>query len=137
MARKSTLAESEVAEKWGLSVADRGFSQIPNYLMLINQFLDEDKSLSPLELLLLLQLASAWWKRDEAPFPSVKTLANRCGTSDRQIQRALARLEKDGFLQRQKRREQGVIASNAYNLMPLVEILEEIAKLYPNKFKRS
>ena len=55
---------SEVAQKWGDAVAGRGFSQVPNYLLFINQFIDKENHLSPLELLLLVQLSGSWWKRD-------------------------------------------------------------------------
>lgn len=127
---------AEVAEKWGLAVARRGFAQVPNHLLLLNQFIDDEARLSPLELLLLIQLAGAWWKKDELPFPSMKTLALRCGTSERQVLRAVARLEKIGLLQRTKRRRRGMIASNAYDLQPLVEMLQEVAEAYPNEFPR-
>jgi DNA replication protein DnaD len=127
---------SDIREKWGESVADRGFSQVPNYLLFINQFIDEDNSLNPLELLLLVQISATWWKKETMPFPSVKTLANRCGTSERQVLRALAKLEGLELLKRAKRRNKGLIASNVYDLNPLVERLEEIAKAFPNAFPR-
>ena len=128
---------SEVATKWGQPVAERGFSQVPNYLMLINQFIDQEKRLSSLELLLLIQLSVAWWKKSEMPFPAMRTLAIRCGTSERQILRAIAHLEELNLLRRVKRRTDGLIASNAYDLSPLVTILEEIAAAYPNEFPRN
>lgn len=128
---------SEVATKWGQLVAERGFSQVPNYLMLINQFIDQEKRLSSLELLLLIQLSGAWWKKSEMPFPSMRTLAIRCGTSERQVLRAISHLEELSLLRRVKRRTDGLIASNAYDLSPLVTILEEIAKAYPNEFPRN
>lgn len=127
----------DIAEKWGDAVAKRGFAQTPNYLLFINQFLDEDNSLSPLELLVLVQISAAWWRKEELPFPSVKTLATRCGTSDRQVLRALARLEGMSLIKRMKRRDKGLIASNAYDLGPLVEQLEKIAEAFPNAFPRS
>lgn len=127
---------SDVIDKWGASVAERGFAQIPNYLLLINTFLDEEKRLSPVEQLVLLQLVAAWWKRDDLPFPSVGTLATRVGASPRQVQRALKRLEDDGFVKRITRRTRGVIASNSYDLTPLTEILADVAKLYPNAHPR-
>lgn len=127
----------DVAEKWGDAVAKRGFAQTPNYLLFINQFLDEDNRLSPLELLVLVQISATWWRKDELPFPSVKTLATRCGTSDRQVLRALARLEGMSLIKRMKRRDKGLIASNAYDLGPLVEQLEKIAEAFPNAFPRS
>ncbi len=128
---------SEVAQKWGVDVAQRGFAQIPNYLILINQFIEKDNRLSPLELLVLVQLSASWWKKDDLPFPSMGTLATRCGTSERQVLRAISKLEELGFLRRVKRRSKGVIASNAYDMTPLVEVLQEVAKMYPNEFPRA
>lgn len=127
---------SDVIDKWGEVVAKRGFTQVPNYLLFINQFLDEEKRFSPVELLVLLQISGAWWKKAELPFPSVRTLAARSGTSERQVLRALARLEKDDLLRRVRRRDNGLIASNAYDLSPLVALLSEVAKTYPNAFPR-
>ncbi|MCX7568311.1 helix-turn-helix domain-containing protein [Sulfitobacter sp. F26169L] len=127
---------SEVANKWGEKVADRGFSQVPNYLLLLNQFIDSDNRLSPLELLILIELSGSWWKKDEQPFPSMKTLSVRCGTSERQVLRAISHLEELTLIKRVKRRSKGLIASNAYDLTPLVEMLTEVAKQYPNEFPR-
>ena len=128
---------SEVAQKWGAAVAGRGFSQTPNYLLFINQFIDKENHLSPLELLILVQLSGSWWKKDEMPFPSMRTLAIRCGTSERQVLRAISHLEELTLLKRVKRRTKGLIASNAYDLSPLVEMLQEVAKMYPNEFPRN
>jgi hypothetical protein len=127
---------SDVVEKWGSEVAERGFAQIPNYLMLINQFMAEDKRLSPAELNVVLQLAGAWWRKAEMPYPSLKTLAVRSGISDRQAQRAVSHLEELGLLKRTKRKSGGLIASNAYDLTPLVRFLGAVAKAFPNEFPR-
>lgn len=128
---------SEVAKKWGAAVAERGFSQVPNYLLLLNQFIDKDNRLSPLELLILIELSGSWWKKEEQPFPSMRTLATRCGTSERQVLRAVTRLEELSLIKRVKRRSKGLIASNAYDLTPLVEMLTEVSKIYPNEFPRN
>jgi len=88
----------DVVDKWGRSVAGRGFAQIPNYLLLLNQFLDDDHKLSPIELLILIELAGIWWKKEDLPFPSMAKLALRCGVSERQIQRAITKLEKHEFI---------------------------------------
>lgn len=122
--------------KWGEAVAGRGFAQVPNYLLLLNQFLDEEKRLSPAELLVLIELVGAWWERDEMPFPALKTLATRCGISDRQAQRAVSRLEEIHLIKRVKRKQGGMIASNAYDMTPLVRFLGEVAKAFPNEFER-
>jgi DNA-binding MarR family transcriptional regulator len=96
---------------------------VPNYLLLINRFLDEDSRLSPVELLVLIELVGTWWKKSELPFPSIKTLATRCGVSERQMQRAIKSLERLGLLKRVKRRDKGIIASNSYDLQPLAEVV--------------
>lgn len=132
----ASAGKTDIEDRWGEEVAARGFAQVPNYLLLLNQFLDEDHTLSPLELLLLIQLVGVWWKKDEAPFPSMRTLAGRCGTSERQVQRAIKRLEEMSLLGRTKRRDRGLISSNAYDLSPLVGRLEEVAEFFPNAFPR-
>ncbi len=67
----------------------------------------------------------------------MRTLAIRCGTSERQVLRAISHLEELTLLKRVKRRSKGLIASNAYDLSPLVEMLQEVAKMYPNEFPRN
>ena len=128
---------SDMVEKWGQDVAERGFVQVPNYLLLINQFLDEGSNLSPVELLVLIQLIGSWWKKDDLPFPSMSTLARRIGVSSRQIQRAVNRLEELSLIKRTKRRKSGIISSNAYDLKPLAEVLQEVAKAFPNEYPRN
>jgi len=129
---------SDVLEKWGKPVAERGFAQVPNYLLLLNSFLDPDRRLSPVEMLVLIQLVGTWWKKDTMPFPSMATLAARCGVSDRQIQRAVNQLVKVKLLGRTKRRaDSGIRVSNAYDLQPLVALLEEVAKAFPNDYPRN
>lgn len=128
---------SDISSKWGQVIAERGFAQVPNYLIQINHFLDDEHQIKPVEMLILVQLVGAWWKKDTLPFPSMKTLATRCGVSDRQIQRALNQLEKSGLIARTKRRtDTGIRATNAYDLTPLVNKLGEIAKAFPNEFPR-
>ena len=128
---------SEVAEKWGHAVAQRGFAQIPNYLLLLNRFLDSESQLSPLELLVLIQLSGSWWRKGDLPFPSMRTLAIRCGSSERQTHRAVSKLESMGLIKKIKRRTKGIISSNAYDLEPLAEVMNEIAKLFPNEYPRN
>jgi DNA-binding transcriptional MocR family regulator len=127
---------SDVANKWGELVAERGFAQIPNYLLFLNQFRTEEERFSPIELLVLVQLAGGWWRATDKPFPGIATLAARCGASERQIQRAVSQLEKLGLIKRIKRRARGFIASNAYDLTPLAAYLGEVAKAFPNAFPR-
>lgn len=127
---------SDMTDKWGEAVAARGFAQVPNYLLLLNRFLDEGSRLSPVENLVLIQLVGTWWKKEEKPFPSIKTLAVRCGVSDRQMQRSINSLVSKGLLVRVKRRTKGIIASNSYDLQPLVDVLQEVSRIFPNEYPR-
>jgi len=131
------IGMSDVADKWGRPVAERGFAQVPNYLLLLNQFLDREHRLSPVEMLVVLQLVGSWWRKDALPFPSMSTLATRCGVSSRQIQRAVNRLEHLGLVRRVNRRSRGIISSNAYDLAPLAAVLNEVARAFPNGFPRN
>lgn len=128
----------DVVTKWGDKVAARGFAQVPNYLLQINNFLSEENRLKPLELLVLIELVGSWWKKDDLPFLSIKTIALRCGASDRQVHRAIKQLEDLKLLTRTKRpRVRGIIASNAYDLNPLAETLKEISEIYLNEHPRT
>jgi DNA-binding transcriptional regulator YhcF (GntR family) len=128
---------SDIADKWGEQIAQRGFAQIPNYLLLLNQFLLKEKRLSPVELLVIIQLVGSWWKKDAMPFPSMTTLATRCGVSSRQIQRAINRLEGEKLIRRVNRRTQGAVSSNAYDMEPLIALLKVVAEAFPNDFPRN
>lgn len=126
----------DMFSKWGREVAERGFTQIPNYLIQLNMFVHEDHKLSPAEMVVLLQLVASWWKKDEMPFPSMNTIADRTGISERQVQRAIKSLEQKGYLTKTRKKIKSVIASNVYDLSPLVKVLDEIAKHYINKHPR-
>jgi len=125
-----------IVRKWGKSVSERGFTQIPIYLLNINRFLKSEYRLKPTEFMVILQLVSTWWKAEENPFPSISTLAARCGVSSRQVQRSINRLDEIGFISRKNRQEEKMILSNSYNLRPLVSILNAISSEYPTEYPR-
>lgn len=119
-----------MTEKWGAGVAETGFTQIPNYLIGANQYLSKEEQISPTEFLVLMQLLQSWWRADQFPFPSKATLARRTGIGERQVQRALASLEKKSLIERESRHlERGGRASNRYNLSGLVALTQRIAEV--------
>jgi predicted transcriptional regulator len=126
----------DMLSKWGRDVAERGFTQVPNYLLQINMFVHDDHKLSPTEMVVLLHLVATWWKKNEMPFPSMNTIADRAGISERQVQRSIKALEQKGYLKKTKKKIKGVIASNVYDLSPLVKVLDEVAKHFINKHPR-
>jgi len=128
--------EYSIVKKWGKKVSERGFTQIPIYLLNINRFLSSDFKLKPTELMVLFHLVSTWWKVDENPFPSMATLAVRCGVSSRQVQRSINKLDSLGFISRKSRKQQKMILSNSYSMKPLVLILSAIAEEFPTEYPR-
>lgn len=127
----------DISSKWGKKIAERGFAQIPNYLLYVNMFVSDEIKLSPTEMLVLIHLIASWWKKNDWPYPSMKTLSERSGISTRQVQRALNSLEEKEYITRKKRRLNKAIASNVYDLSPAIEILNLVADHYKNKFPRN
>lgn len=109
-------------EKWGQAVMDLGFCVVPSLLLRAQRRLN----LSPTDLAVLLQLCDFWWDKDRKPYPSKETLAQRLSLSERQVQRYIANLEKEGLVQRQQRHAtNGGKLSNTYDLSGLVRKLQE------------
>lgn len=116
---------SQVADKkWSGEVMKHGFCIIPSMLLQAQQRL----GLSPTQLAVLLQLADFWWDSERKPYPSKKTLSERLGLGERQIQRHIADLEQAGLVRRIERRaaHHGKL-SNEYDLSGLVAKLKTIA----------
>jgi len=133
--KSAKLKKSKMLEKWGRDVSLRGFVQVPYYLININKFMSEEKKLSSLELLILIQLTSNWWEKNSNPYPSMVNLAERCNVSDRQIQRSINNIEKKGYIKREKiSSSSGVMQRNSYDMSILVSILNEIASAHPRIF---
>jgi DNA-binding transcriptional regulator YhcF (GntR family) len=126
----------DILSKWGKGVAERGFTQIPNYLLQINLFVIDEKKLSPVEMVVLLQLVASWWKKEDMPFLAMRTIADRTGVSERQVQRAIKSLEDKGYFEKKKKAIKGIISSNSYDLTPLINILQTIDEHFINKNPR-
>lgn len=122
----------DIVEKWGVAVARRGFAQLPNYLLQVNSFVAEEHKLTATELLVLIHLVASWWKKEEMPFPSMRTLSERSGISERQVQRAIKGLEEKRYLTKTRKRIKTVLATNVYDLSPTVRVMQEIAEHYVN-----
>lgn len=124
-------------EKWGPEAIAAGFTVLPNHFIALNQFAEEGKTLSPTEMLVVLQILSAWWSKDRLPFPSKATIATRSGLSPRQVQRALTALEQKGYIERITRYSTNQArTSNQFKLTGLVTAVINAAKEHPAAFKR-
>ena len=85
--------------KWGRALMDAGYTVIPNVIVQRQKAL----GLDPIDLNIVLQLAAYWWHPGEHPFPSKRTLADAMQVHPSTIRRRIARMEKDGLIEREKR----------------------------------
>jgi DNA-binding MarR family transcriptional regulator len=109
--------------KWGKPVMELGFCVVPSLLLRAQARL----KLTPTKLALLMHLADYWWDVERKPYPSKKTLGERLGLGERQVQRHIAELEEAKLVQRIERRaaHRGKL-TNEYDLSGLVARLKEI-----------
>jgi hypothetical protein len=111
---------------WGKDLIEGlGFTAIPSILL----ERQADLGLDPVDVTILLHLASFWRDRNNPPWPSKKTLAIRMGTTPRTVQRHTARLEEKGFISRVARKKShGGTQSNTYYLDGLIEAARPLAE---------
>jgi biotin operon repressor len=112
-------------EQWDVEVNRKfGLCLIPSLLLRAQQPL----GLNLTQLLLLVQLCDFWTDPGQPPAPSKKTLSERLGLSERQIQRHLSDLEKAGLIARIERQgPDGGLLTNAYDLSGLMAALKKLA----------
>ena len=118
---------SEPTAKWGDALG-AGFSVVPDVLFKNQHRL----GLSAFDIVLLLNIASHWWKADELPYPRLARLAERMGTTPRTIERRVAALEKTGIIRRMPRERQDGLSIRRFDLSGLVHQLQELARRDPH-----
>jgi predicted transcriptional regulator len=85
--------------------------------------------LDPVDVNILLHLASKWWKAEGKPYPSKKTIALAMKMDPRTIQRRIARMEAAGFVQREERRDTPTGSkTNIYHLDGLIKHAKPFAE---------
>lgn len=112
-------------KKWSKEVLDPGWSLIPNIILIKQHAL----GLEPVDINILLQIGKHWWREDDRPYPSQKTLAREMNIDISTVKRHLARLRSEGFIDwkpRERRRDKARL-SNAYDLSGLIKKLRPYA----------
>ena len=123
--RKKTETNDErtLSRKWGKATMGLGYTVIPSALLRGQARL----GIGPNELAVLLHLLDHWWRPEDMPWPSKKTIAERLSISTKTVQRAMVALESAKLLRRNERyHKTGGRTSNEYDLGPLVERLKPI-----------
>ncbi len=113
-------------QKWGKETMAANYTVLPSALLRGQARL----KINATELAVLVHLIDHWWKADEMPWPSKRTLAERLRVGEKTIQRAMAHMEEENLIKRNPRfsKKNNARTSNEYDLSPLVERLKTIAK---------
>ncbi len=109
--------EFELDKKWG-SIIKVGWTGVPNILLKEQGKL----GLKALELNVLINLIRFWWVAENIPFPSPEKMSVEMGVSERTVYRAIASLEKNGFITRIQEEDK----PTKYDLSNLIKKLEAI-----------
>lgn len=111
-------------KKWTKTLMDAGWTALPSVIVENQRQLD----LNPIDMNIVLYLASKWWTPDGKPFPSKSTMAKAMGLSPRTIQKHIASLEAAGYIHRQERRTSAGSQTNIYHLDGLIEAVKPFAE---------
>lgn len=111
-------------QKWGKETMAANYTVLPSALLRGQARLN----INATELAVLVHLIDHWWKADEMPWPSKRTLAERLRVGEKTIQRAMAHMEEENLIKRKPRfSKTKARTSNEYDLSPLVQRLKVIA----------
>lgn len=110
-----------VESRWSPALTQGGFTPVSIF------FLDNYHRLTPklayAEAMFLIHLLRFKWS-DEAPFPSLTTIARQMGISAQMARHHARHLEKNSYLKRELRYGE----TSRYDLQPLLSALEELQK---------
>ena len=100
-ATKPTASPTEkvLEAKWGKTLIAAGFTALPDVIFQYQKAL----KLKPLDVLVLLHLASYWWKPNENPWPAKGTIADAIDVDPRTVQRSIVKMEALGYVKRIER----------------------------------
>jgi DNA-binding transcriptional regulator YhcF (GntR family) len=125
-AKKQTDSSSELRtneKKWTKPLMDAGWTALPS-VIIENQ---RQLLLSPLDLNIILYLASKWWTAEGKPYPSKNTMAKAMDVHPRTIQKHIASLEGAGYIRREERRTEVGSRTNIYHLDGLIKAAKPFA----------
>lgn len=111
-------------KKWSKLLMDAGWTALPS-VIIENQ---RQLGLTPLDLNIVLYLASKWWTAEGKPFPSKSTMARAMDVHPRTIQKHVAALEAAGYIRREERRTDVGSKTNIYHLDGLIKAAKPFAE---------
>ena len=111
-------------KKWSKLLMDAGWTALPS-VIIENQ---RQLGLTPLDLNIVLYLASKWWTAEGKPYPSKSTMARAMDVHPRTIQKHVAALEAAGYIRREERRTDVGSKTNIYHLDGLIKAAKPFAE---------
>lgn len=121
----SLETEKILERKWGKVLIAAGFTALPDVIFQNQKAL----KLKPLDVLIILHLASYWWKPHENPWPAKTTIADALDVDPRTVQRSIKKMEDFGYIKRIERKAKaGDNLSNEYDLRGLVKAGKKYAE---------
>lgn len=125
-AQKKSTTSSDLKtneKKWSKTLMDAGWTALPS-VIIENQ---KQLGLNPIDMNIVLYLASKWWTPDGKPFPSKTTIAKAMDLNPRTIQKHIAALEAAGYIRREERRMHTGSQTNIYHLDGLIKAAKPFA----------
>jgi len=111
-------------KKWTKPLMDAGWTALPS-VIIENQ---KQLGLNPLDLNIIVYLASKWWTAEGKPYPSKGTMAKAMDVHPRTIQKHIAALEGAGYIRREERRTELGSKTNVYHLDGLIKAAKPFAQ---------
>lgn len=135
------MTDRSLEARWGK--VGRRFTAIPNALPQFAHMLDrrgvpggsKGKGLTPTEMAVIINLATFWWDTN-APYPALKTLAERIGVSTRAVRSTLEKLEAMGYLRREFSKTGGPSKYHMEGLVTALNDLDAVVNGNPRKTQR-
>jgi DNA-binding transcriptional regulator YhcF (GntR family) len=110
-------------KKWTKPLMEAGWTAMPS-VIIENQ---RQLGLEPLDLNIVVYLASKWWTAEGKPYPSKSTMAKAMNVHPRTIQKHIASLEAAGYIRREERRTETGSRTNIYHLDGLIKAARPFA----------
>jgi DNA-binding Lrp family transcriptional regulator len=123
-AAPAKASEKESRKKWGDELIDAGYTILPSTIVLRQKAL----GLEPIHINILMILLAYWWKADNLPYPSKKTIAEAIGVDSSTVRRRIKEMEDAKFIKRiQRRVDNNRNQTNQYDFSGLIEAAKPYA----------
>lgn len=125
MKKENSSPTNGIVNKWGEDTLSIGWTAIPIALIKFQNKL----KISPVSMNVLLHILSQWWQKENLPYPSQSSIAEKMGVSTRTVQRELLTMKKNGIIaiKRTSINDPKFMGRNIYDFSLLVNKLQKLS----------